>query len=129
VQNNEISTILFSMNPIYGREKSAFIFAYYVTKHPNTYWFTFILANEKKDKFSTKLIGWLSKFLTKHIVFQPYFKVLQIQFFFFLIIWKLKQNSSLNSYFRWTMFCSECKNQKKEPNMQTLSTQKILKSR
>jgi hypothetical protein len=50
VKNNEISTIIFSMNPIYGREKSDFLFASYVTKHPNAYQFTFILANEKKRK-------------------------------------------------------------------------------
>jgi hypothetical protein len=57
VQKNEISTIFFSMNPIYGREKSAFLFSSYVREHPNAYRFTFILANEKKGQFSTKLIG------------------------------------------------------------------------
>jgi hypothetical protein len=57
MQKNEISTILFSMNPIYGREKSTFVFASFITEHPNAYRFTFILANEKKDNFPTKLIG------------------------------------------------------------------------
>jgi hypothetical protein len=51
VQNNEISIIFLSMNLIYGREKSIFLFSFYVRKHPNAYRFTLILANETKGQY------------------------------------------------------------------------------
>jgi len=131
MRRDEFLTIFFWMNPIYEREKSIFLFSFYVRKHPNAYRFICILANETKGKFfQPNSHNDLGNSQPSTNCCNDILKHSKWNVFCFFCFFKLHENWNKQIFFglrlQLTMFWNECKRWNKKTKHANLKHKKIF---